>query len=240
VGFASNGANPFLSDFLKSFNVLLLLFNFMSIIITDISINIIDMIEGARGTVLVAFLIKVNHKWTMRTVPLVLLVLKLRRNEMRRRRGFVQFAILQLLKEGSMHGYQIMKELEERSNGAYSASAGTVYPALQELLDQNLIELNSESDKKIYFLNENGKKRLEETADRVEGDFWAEWKERMMWKNSEESVQLRAAVDRWEKEFRKAMKQTRGNPESVLQLITFIDEMTDRLKDQGDGSSGRH
>jgi DNA-binding PadR family transcriptional regulator len=191
----------------------------------------------------VAFLIKVNHKWTMRTVPLVLLVLKLRRNEMRRRRGFVQFAILQLLKEGSMHGYQIMKELEERSNGAYSASAGTVYPALQELLDQNLIELDTESDKKIYFLNENGKKRLEETADRVEGDFWAEWKERMMWKNSEESVQLRAAVDRWEKEFRKAMKQTRGNPESVLQLITFIDEMTDRLKkdqDQGAGSSGRH
>jgi DNA-binding PadR family transcriptional regulator len=147
---------------------------------------------------------------------------------MKRRRGFVQVAILHLLNEESMHGYQIMKELEERSNGAYSASAGTVYPALQELLDQNLIELDTESDKKTYSINENGKKRLEEK--RAEGDFWIEWKERMMWKKSEESVQLRAAMDRWETEFRKAMKQARGNPESVFELIAFIDEMTDRLK----------
>lgn len=147
---------------------------------------------------------------------------------MRRRRGFVQVAILHLLNEESMHGYQIMKGLEERSNGAYSASAGTVYPALQELLDQNLIELDTESDKKTYSINENGKKRLEEK--RAEGDFWIEWKERMMWKKSEESVQLRAAMDRWETEFRKAMKQARGNPESVFELIAFIDEMTDRLK----------
>ncbi|MFJ5759530.1 PadR family transcriptional regulator [Neobacillus sp. NPDC093182] len=149
---------------------------------------------------------------------------------MKRRRGFVQVAILHLLKEESMHGYQIMKELEERSNGAYSASAGTVYPALQELLDQNLIELDAGSDKKIYTINENGKKRLEETAKHKEGDFWLEWKERMMWKNSDESVQLRAALERWETEVRKAMKQSRGNPERVVELIAFIDEMTDRLK----------
>jgi DNA-binding PadR family transcriptional regulator len=148
---------------------------------------------------------------------------------MRRRRGFVQVAILHLLKEESMHGYQIMKELEERSNGAYSASAGTVYPALQELVDQQLIELDTESDKKIYFLNENGINRLEEKAKLEEGNFWVEWKERMMWKNSPESVQLRGAMDRWEKEFRKAMKQTRGNPESVKELIAFIEEMTERL-----------
>jgi DNA-binding PadR family transcriptional regulator len=150
---------------------------------------------------------------------------------MRRRRGFVQVAILHLLKEESMHGYQIMKELEERSNGAYSASAGTVYPALQELLDQNLIELDTESDKKIYFISKDGKQRLEENQE--EGDFWIEWKERMMWRNSEESIQLRSAVDRWEKELRKVMKQSRGNPELVRELITFIDDMTDHLKQNG-------
>ncbi|NHC42841.1 helix-turn-helix transcriptional regulator [Bacillus sp. MM2020_1] len=152
---------------------------------------------------------------------------------MRRRRGFVQVAILHLLKEESMHGYQIMKELEERSNGAYSASAGTVYPALQELLDQNLIELDAGSDKKIYSLNDNGQTRLEEISEHEEGDFWVEWKERMTWKNSEESIQLRAAMERWEKEFRKAMKQARGNPERVHKLIAFIDEMTDQLKKNG-------
>jgi DNA-binding PadR family transcriptional regulator len=151
---------------------------------------------------------------------------------MKKRRGFVQLAILHLLKEESMHGYHIMKELEERSNGAYSASAGTVYPALQELVDQNLIQLDTASDKKVYTINENGRSRLEETAKHREGDFWVEWKERMMWRKSEESIQLRAAMDRWETEFRKAMKKSRGNPDSVLELIAFIDEMTNRLKEK--------
>ncbi|MFO1442465.1 helix-turn-helix transcriptional regulator [Bacillus sp. Bva_UNVM-123] len=150
---------------------------------------------------------------------------------MRKRRGFVQLAVLHLLKEESMHGYQIMKQLEERSNGAYSASAGTVYPALQELLEQHLIELHIESDKKVYFINENGKKRLDELSRNMEGDFWTEWKEKMIWKNSEESLQLRAAMEQWEKEFRKAVKQARGNRENVLELIAFIEEMTNRLKE---------
>jgi DNA-binding PadR family transcriptional regulator len=151
---------------------------------------------------------------------------------MKKRRGFVQHAILNLLKEESMHGYQIMKELEERSNGAYSASAGTVYPALQELVDQKLIQLDTASDKKVYTINEDGRNRLEETAKHREGDFWLEWKERMMWKKSEESIQLRAAMDRWETEFRKAVKQSRGNPDSIVELIAFIDEMTNRLKEK--------
>lgn len=149
---------------------------------------------------------------------------------MKRRRGFVQIAILHLLEEDSMHGYQIMKQLEERSNGAYSASAGTVYPALQELVDQNLIECDEETGKKIYSISINGKNRIEEMAKHKDGDFWTEWKEKMMWKNSEESVQLRAAIDRWEKEVRKAMKLARKNPESVNELITLIDEMTVRLQ----------
>jgi DNA-binding PadR family transcriptional regulator len=149
---------------------------------------------------------------------------------MRKRRGFVQFAILHLLKEESMHGYQIMKDLEVRSNGAYTASAGTIYPALQELVDQNVIELDAESDKKVYSINENGRKRLEEMGDRLEGDFWIEWKERMMWKNSEEATQLKAAMDRWETEIRKAVREARGKPERILDLIVFIDVMTDHLK----------
>jgi DNA-binding PadR family transcriptional regulator len=149
---------------------------------------------------------------------------------MRRRRGFVQVAILHLLKEESMHGYQIMKELEIRSNGAYTASAGTIYPALQELVDQNVIELDAESDKKVYSINLNGRKRLEEMGDHLEGNFWTEWKERMMWKNSEEATQLKAAMDRWENEVRKAVREARGNPERILELIALMDEMTDHLK----------
>ncbi|WP_062109878.1 PadR family transcriptional regulator [Bacillus niameyensis] len=149
---------------------------------------------------------------------------------MKKRRGFVQIAILHLLKEEAMHGYQIMKELEERSSGAYSASAGTVYPALQELLDQHLIELDAESDKKIYVLSDKGKKRVEEAAAHFEVEFWVEWKERMVWRNSKHAIQLKEAVDRWEKEWRKSVKKARGNPKKIQELITMMEEMTDRLK----------
>ncbi|MED4910046.1 PadR family transcriptional regulator [Brevibacillus centrosporus] len=153
---------------------------------------------------------------------------------MRRRRGFVQLAILHLLKEESMHGYQIMKELEERSDGAYSASAGTIYPALQEMLDQHMIELESGADKKVYFLSEKGNERLMEFANQGEGDFWGEWKERMVWRNSEESLRLRAALEGWETQLRRTMRQIRGNPERVEELISLIDEMTNRLKNHRD------
>jgi len=141
-----------------------------------------------------------------------------------------------------MHGYQIMKELEDRSNGAYSASAGTVYPALQELLDKNLIKLDVdqdiESDKKIYVIHENGQKWLEEWLEEVaqneEGDFWVEWEKRMTWRNSEEAMQLKTAIGRWEKEYHKAMKRAIGNPVSVAKLTEFIDEITNQLKDNFD------
>jgi DNA-binding PadR family transcriptional regulator len=143
-------------------------------------------------------------------------------------------AILHLLKEESMHGYQIMKELEERSDGAYSASAGTIYPALQEMLDQHMIELESDADKKVYFLSEKGNERLMEFASQGEGDFWVEWKERMVWRNSEESLRLRAALEGWETQLRRTMRQIRGNPERVEVLIALIDEMTSRLKNHRD------
>ena len=149
---------------------------------------------------------------------------------MKRQRGFVQLAILHLLKDESMHGYQIMKELEARSDGLYSASAGTVYPALQELLDQDMINLEAESDKKVYFINAKGKERLKEFAKRGDGDFWTEWKERLIWRNSEKSVQLKAVINLWEGEMGKAMKRARRNPESAVELIAFLKEMTERLK----------
>lgn len=149
---------------------------------------------------------------------------------MKRRRGFVQLAILHLLKEESMHGYQMMKELEHRSGGLYAASAGTVYPALQELLEQEMIDLDPVSDKKTYVLQEKGKERLGDFANKKEGDFWTEWEARWVWRNSDEAVQLKAALEQWEVELRKVIKQTRQNPAKSTKLITFIEEVTQRLQ----------
>ena len=53
---------------------------------------------------------------------------------------------------------------------------------------------------------------------------------RAVWRNSEESVQLKNAMDMWEEELRKAMKRVRRNPERVVELIAFLKEITERLK----------
>src|SRR5262249_7879140 len=57
----------------------------------------------------------------------------------RARRGDVRAAILSLLAEQPRNGYQIMRELAERSQGAWRPSPGSVYPSLQQLEDEGLV-----------------------------------------------------------------------------------------------------
>src|SRR5580658_8527980 len=57
----------------------------------------------------------------------------------RARRGDIRTAALLLLAEEPRNGYQIMQELEERSEGVWRPSPGSVYPALQQLEDEGLI-----------------------------------------------------------------------------------------------------
>ena len=55
------------------------------------------------------------------------------------RRGTVRDAILRVLAEQPMHGYQVMQELSERTGGRWQPSAGSIYPTLQQLEDEGLV-----------------------------------------------------------------------------------------------------
>jgi DNA-binding PadR family transcriptional regulator len=77
------------------------------------------------------------------------------------RRGDVRSAILYLLSEKPMHGYQIMQELSERTNGAWKPSAGSIYPNLQQLEDEDLIVASDVSGKKVFELTEAGREEIE-------------------------------------------------------------------------------
>jgi hypothetical protein len=55
-------------------------------------------------------------------------------------RGDIRAAILRLLGEQPMHGYQIMQELAERSGGVWRPSPGSIYPTLQQLQDEGLVQ----------------------------------------------------------------------------------------------------
>lgn len=83
----------------------------------------------------------------------------------RARRGEVRIALLRLLSEQPMHGYQMIQELTKRSGGAWTPSAGSVYPTLQQLADEDLITSEEVSGKKIFSLTEAGKALVAESAE---------------------------------------------------------------------------
>ncbi|TAJ46868.1 MAG: PadR family transcriptional regulator [Herbiconiux sp.] len=72
-------------------------------------------------------------------------------------RGDVKAAVLALLAEQPMHGYQIIHEIEERSGGSWKPSAGSVYPTLQLLADEGLVEAAESNGRKTYSLTEAGR-----------------------------------------------------------------------------------
>ena len=85
------------------------------------------------------------------------------------RRGDVRAAILDLLAEGQpWNGYQIIQEIGARTQGVWRPSAGSVYPALQQLEDEALIQAEAGEDRRRkYTLTEEGRAYVAEHADEL-------------------------------------------------------------------------
>lgn len=80
-------------------------------------------------------------------------------------------AIVTLLADRPMHGYEMIQEIAERSNGLWKPSPGSVYPTLQLLVDEGLI-VGTETDgsKKLFELTAEGR----EAADKIATPPWEE------------------------------------------------------------------
>jgi DNA-binding PadR family transcriptional regulator len=97
--------------------------------------------------------------------------------------GEVRLALLSMLESGPKHGYELMKELETKSGGIYKASAGAIYPALQQLEDEGMVTSDASAGKRTYALTDAGRAELRGEAETVKriwqraeqaGD-WAPW-----------------------------------------------------------------
>jgi DNA-binding PadR family transcriptional regulator len=73
------------------------------------------------------------------------------------RRGDVRAAALALLSERPSNGYQIIQQIAERSHGIWRPSPGSVYPALQQLEDEGLIQAEESGGRRTYRLTEDGR-----------------------------------------------------------------------------------
>ena len=82
------------------------------------------------------------------------------------RRGDIRTAALLLLAEEPRNGYTIMQEIEERSNGVWRPSPGSVYPALAQLEDEGLIRSEESDGRKRFAITDAGREQI---ANRPEG-----------------------------------------------------------------------
>jgi DNA-binding PadR family transcriptional regulator len=83
------------------------------------------------------------------------------------RRGDVRAAILAVLAEQPMNGYQLIQEIAERSGGVWKPSPGSIYPTLQQLEDEGLVTADAEVGRRTFTLTEEGRAYVAEHQDEV-------------------------------------------------------------------------
>jgi DNA-binding PadR family transcriptional regulator len=136
-------------------------------------------------------------------------------------RGDVRAAVLALLAEKPMHGYQIIQEIDERSGGSWKPSPGSVYPTLQLLADEGLISVEESGGKKTYSLTEEGRAEAQAAEGRStpwESSGSREW--------SRSSALPKAGANLAQA----AMQVGRsGTPEQVQQAVAVLDEARRKL-----------
>ncbi|MFG2091762.1 MULTISPECIES: PadR family transcriptional regulator [unclassified Spirillospora] len=75
----------------------------------------------------------------------------------RTRRGNVRAALLALLAERAMHGYEMIQELDARTGGVWRPSPGSVYPTLQMLEDEDMVTSEEQGGKRLFSLTDAGR-----------------------------------------------------------------------------------
>ncbi len=139
----------------------------------------------------------------------------------RMNRGDVRAAVLSLLAEKPMHGYQIISEIAERSGGSWKPSAGSVYPTLQLLADEGLISAEEADGRKTYSLTEAGRAEAEASADRP-----TPWKTSSGRESGGMGALPKAGIELAQAA---AQVQRTGTPEQVKQAVEALDEARRRL-----------
>ena len=85
--------------------------------------------------------------------------------------GDLRFVILQLISEKPAHGYEIIKEIEQRLGGAYAPSPGVVYPTLTLLEELGYVTAEADGAKKLYTITEAGRQALRDNQPSIDAIF---------------------------------------------------------------------
>ena len=140
-------------------------------------------------------------------------------------RGGIIIAILDLIREQSRHGYDIIQEIEERSGGFYSPSPGVVYPTLQALEDRDFAEAAETEGKRIFSITEAGKAWLDEREEEVRS-----YRERLYGGRGEgDRAETIYEMKGMLRDMAKATRIMASDPERIREIRTVIKESKEKI-----------
>jgi DNA-binding PadR family transcriptional regulator len=151
-------------------------------------------------------------------------------------RGALRFVLLDLLRSGPRHGYEMIKALEERTHGQYAPSPGAIYPTLQFLADLGLIRANPEGDRRVYELLEAGRAELDAQRGRGEdrvAAFWARFASDAPWLSSRHEVSfLQDELDDLSRTIWSGLREAigRGDQEMIRRVRRAVEQCQETIR----------
>lgn len=144
--------------------------------------------------------------------------------------GELRLALLALIAETPRHGYELIKEIEEMTGGAYAPSPGAVYPTLQLLEDEGAIEeAEAEGAKKPFASTQQGRDELESRQDEVETLM------RRLGRHGERTTTVRShdlfrAMGNLGSVLKNRARAGKLDEHTINEIVDMIDEMAKRIE----------
>ncbi|MFF3372887.1 helix-turn-helix transcriptional regulator [Streptomyces sp. NPDC002680] len=147
--------------------------------------------------------------------------------------GRLRLYLLKLLDEAPRHGYEVIRLLEERFQGLYAPSAGTVYPRLAKLEAEGLVTHTSEGGRKVYAITDAGRAELADRSGEL-ADLELEIRESVAELAAEIRADVRGAAGDLRREVRAATSEARrdSGAEEMRRIKQEWKEQARRAKDE--------
>lgn len=148
--------------------------------------------------------------------------------------GRLRLYLLKLLDEAPRHGYEVIRLLEERFQGLYAPSAGTVYPRLAKLEAEGLVTHTTEGGRKVYSITDAGRAELADRSGEL-ADLELEIRESVAELAAEIKAakeEMRRAKQEWKEQARRAKDESRRSREEAQRARRQAKEAQDKAQEQ--------
>ncbi|KQQ33570.1 PadR family transcriptional regulator [Duganella sp. Leaf126] len=138
--------------------------------------------------------------------------------------GAMRYIVLQLIADKPRHGYELIKELEQRSGGGYTPSPGAIYPLLSMLLDMGHVSASPDGNKKLHTITAEGEAFLAENRQFVDAVV------ARMNEQAEPRDDLRAVMHELKHAVMEQGKDQQPTPEKLEQIRAILRQATADIK----------